>query len=223
VLSLPDVPRCQGSALWPADAGVVETRPVCTVDTGIDMLDHLLTSMAFHGRFGLELRCQGDLDVDDHHSAEDCAIVLGMALRQALGDKAGIARFGHAYAPLDEALARAVVDLSGRPFAWVDLGLQRESIGSLACENIGHVVSSLANAAMITVHLDVIRGCNDHHRAEAAFKALGLALAEAVAWINPGVTSGLADVLAGGLTSVLPGGGSAIPSTKGSLDERGGV
>jgi imidazoleglycerol-phosphate dehydratase len=151
------------------------------VRTGIGFLDHMLSSLAFHGGMSLTLSCTGDLEVDDHHSAEDCALALGEALRTALGDKAGIHRFGSAYAPLDEALARAVVDLSGRPFAFVDLGLTREALGSLACENIPHVVASLANAAMMTVHLDVIRGQNDHHRAEAAFKALALALREAVA------------------------------------------
>jgi imidazoleglycerol-phosphate dehydratase len=151
------------------------------VYTGIGFLDHMLTSLAFHGGMSLSLSCKGDLEVDDHHSAEDCALALGAALAQALGDKAGIRRFGSRYAPLDEALARAVVDLSGRPYAFVDLGLTRESLGGLACENITHFVSSLANAAMMTVHLDVIRGQNDHHRAEAAFKALALALREAVA------------------------------------------
>jgi imidazoleglycerol-phosphate dehydratase len=151
------------------------------VHTGIGFLDHMLTSLAFHGGMSLTLSCTGDLEVDDHHSAEDCALALGAALGQALGDKAGICRFGSRYAPLDESLARAVVDLSGRPYAFVDLGLTRGSLGSLACENITHFVTSLANAAMMTIHLDVIRGQNDHHRAEAAFKALALALRDAVA------------------------------------------
>ena len=151
------------------------------VHTGIGFLDHMLTSLAFHGGMSLSLSCKGDLEVDDHHSAEDCALALGAALAQALGDKAGIRRFGSRYAPLDEALARAVVDLSGRPYAFVELGLTRESLGGLACENITHFVTSLANAAMMTVHLDVIRGQNDHHRAEAAFKALALALRDATA------------------------------------------
>jgi imidazoleglycerol-phosphate dehydratase len=151
------------------------------VDTGIGFLDHMLTSLAFHGGMSLSLSCKGDLEVDDHHSAEDCALALGAALRQALGDKSGIRRFGSRYAPLDEALARAVVDLSGRPYAFVELGLTRESLGTMACENIAHFVTSLANAAMMTVHLDALRGQNDHHRAEAAFKALALALRDAVA------------------------------------------
>lgn len=150
------------------------------VKTGIGFLDHLLCTFARHSRIDLSLTCQGDLEVDDHHTAEDCALGLGTALDRALGERRGIARFGHAYAPLDEALARAVVDLSGRPFAQVDLKLVRPNLGALACENVGHVVRSLATAARACVHLDVLRGENDHHRAEAAFKSLALALRGAV-------------------------------------------
>lgn len=151
------------------------------VDTGIGFLDHLLSALAIHGELDLELACDGDLHVDDHHTAEDCAIALGQAVDAALGDRAGIARFGHAYAPLDEALARAVVDLSGRSHATVDLGLEGHRLGELATENVEHVVHSLAMNAGATVHVEVIRGTNDHHRAEAAFKALALALRAAVA------------------------------------------
>jgi len=165
------------------------------IATGIGFLDHLLTALAFHAGFGLELACQGDLHVDDHHTADDSALSLGAALDSALGDRAGIARFGYAYAPLDEALARAVVDLSARPCAVVDLGLRRERLGELACENIGHVINSLATTARAAIHVDVLRGKNDHHRAEAAFKALALALRQAVA-----------------LTTR-----TGVPSTKGSL------
>ena len=150
------------------------------VQTGIGFLDHLLDALVRHGRFDVELRCKGDLQVDDHHTAEDCGLALGSALRQSLGDCVGITRFGYAYAPLDEALARAVVDISGRPFAAVDLGLTREHLGELSCENIPHVLSSFATAAGITLHVDVYRGDNDHHRAEAAFKAVALALRTAV-------------------------------------------
>ena len=153
---------------------------VANVATGIPFLDHLLSQVARHGRMDLTLSCEGDLKVDDHHSAEDCALALGEALDRALGERRGIRRFGSAYAPLDEALARAVVDLSGRPHATVDLGLSRAQIGGLACENVVHVVRSLALTARATVHVDVLRGDNDHHRAEAAFKALALALREAV-------------------------------------------
>ncbi len=166
------------------------------VGTGIGFLDHMLAALALHARFDVELSCEGDLQVDDHHTAEDCAIALGTALREALGDKAGVARFASAYAPLDEALARAVVDLSGRPFAHVELGLAREAIGAIACENISHFFSSFAVAAMLTLHLDVLRSRNDHHAAEASFKALALALRQAVA--------------RGGV-------GEGVPSTKGVL------
>ena len=107
--------------------------------------------------------------------------MLGEALNKALGDKRGICRFASAYAPLDESLARVVVDLSGRPNAGVDLGLKRDAIGPMACENISHFFTSLAMAARITLHVDVLRGDNDHHKSEAAFKALALALREAVA------------------------------------------
>jgi imidazoleglycerol-phosphate dehydratase len=151
-----------------------------TVKTGIGFLDHLLQSLAKHARFDLSLRCDGDLDVDDHHTAEDCGIAFGNALSEAPGDRSGIDRFGSAYAPLDEALARAVVDISGRPHAEVDLGLRRDRIGSLSTENVGHVVTSISSTAGITIHLDVLRGANDHHRAEAAFKALALAFRSAV-------------------------------------------
>ena len=168
-----------------------------TVKTGVGFLDHLLDSLARHARFDLTLTCEGDLQVDDHHTAEDCGLALGEALDRALGERRGVNRFGWALAPLDEALARAVVDLSGRPFADIALELQREAIGELACENIPHVLRSLAMAARITLHVDVLKGENDHHRAEAAFKATALALRQAVA------QSGFDDV----------------PSTKGTLME----
>ena len=150
------------------------------VSSGIGFLDHMLGALARHARFDLQLSCTGDLAVDDHHSAEDCALALGQALDQALGERRGIARFGSAFAPLDEALARAVVDLSGRPCAVVELGLTREALGELACENVPHVFTSLATAGRMALHLDVLRGSNAHHRAEAAFKATALALREAV-------------------------------------------
>jgi imidazoleglycerol-phosphate dehydratase len=133
-----------------------------------------------HARFDLEMRCAGDLAVDDHHTVEDCALALGQAIDEALGERRGIARFGSAYAPLDEALARVVVDLSGRMHASVELDLRRDAIGAVACENISHFFVSLAIAARLTLHADMIRGENDHHKAEAAFKALALALRTAV-------------------------------------------
>ncbi len=151
------------------------------VETGIGFLDHLLATLARHARFDLELRCAGDLHIDDHHTAEVSARARGRAIDEALGERRGIARFGSAYAPLDEALARAVVDLSGRPFPVVDLDLHREAIGGLACENVSHVLRSLATALRANLHVDVLRGINDHHKAEAAFKATALALRAAVA------------------------------------------
>ncbi len=160
-----------------------------TVATGIGFLDHMLTALAFHAGWDLELRCSGDLEVDDHHTAEDCALALGEALDKALGDRAGIVRFGSAYAPLDEALARTVVDLSGRPWPQVDLGLKRERLGALSTENVGHVLQSLAIAARCALHVDVLRGDNDHHRAEAAFKATALAFRQATASAAGGIRS----------------------------------
>lgn len=151
------------------------------IATGLGFLDHMFTALAKHAGLDLELSCTGDLDIDDHHTAEDCALALGQALDQALGDRRGVRRFGHAYAPLDEALARVVIDFSGRPFAHVDLGLMRDRLGDIACENIEHVFHSLAVAARMALHVDLIRGANDHHRAEAAFKALALALRDAIA------------------------------------------
>lgn len=159
------------------------------VRTGLGFLDHMLTALAKHGRFDLELACAGDLEVDDHHTVEDCALALGRAIDEALGERRGIRRFGAAYAPLDEALARVVVDLSGRPFAHVDLGLVREKVGDVACENLDHFFRSLAMSGRMALHVDLLRGTNDHHRTEAAFKALALALREAVAVEGGGVPS----------------------------------
>ncbi len=166
-----------------------------SITTGIAFFDHMLTALVVHGGFDLNVVVNGDLSVDDHHTVEDCALTLGTAFDRALGERCGIARFGSAYAPLDEALARAVVDISGRPFARLDLGLRRERLGELSCENIPHALASFATAARITLHVDVLCGDNDHHRAEAAFKAVALALRAAVART----------------------GSDAVPSTKGSL------
>ncbi|MCP4589915.1 MAG: imidazoleglycerol-phosphate dehydratase HisB [bacterium] len=159
----------------------LEGTGCASVQTGIGFLDHLLSTLVRHARFDIELTCKGDLVVDDHHSAEDCALALGTGLDRALNGRKGIRRFGDAYAPLDEALARAVVDLSGRPFAVVDLGLSRERLGELSCENVTHFLNSFAVGASCALHVDVLRGENDHHRAEAAFKAVALALRKAVA------------------------------------------
>ena len=166
------------------------------IDTGIGFLDHLLTALAFHAGWDLALECTGDLEVDDHHTAEDCALALGDAVRSAAGERRGLARFGWAFAPLDEALARAVVDLSGRPWPEVNLGLERERLGGLAAENVAHVLRSFAIALGAAVHVDVERGANDHHRAEAAFKALALALRQALARAEHGRIPSTKGVLA---------------------------
>lgn len=153
---------------------------IADVETSIGFLDHMLTVLAFWSRFDIRLRCDGDLEVDDHHTSEDCALVLGEAFSIALGERRGIERFGIGFAPMDEALARAVVDLSGRPYCIANLGTRREAIGTLALENVPHFFASFAIKAGANVHIDLLRGENDHHRVEAAFKAFGLALRQAV-------------------------------------------
>ncbi|PHH83790.1 hypothetical protein CDD82_2662 [Ophiocordyceps australis] len=147
-----------------------------SIETGIGFLDHMLHALAKHAGWTLALRCEGDLHIDDHHSAEDCCIALGTAFNQALGSLSGVARFGYAYAPLDEALSRAVVDLSNRPYSFIQLGLKREWLGKLSTEMVPHCLQSFAQAARITLHVDCLRGDNDHHRAESAFKALAIAI-----------------------------------------------
>lgn len=173
----------------------IDGSGMAEISTGIGFLDHMLTALACHGHLDLRLEAKGDLRVDDHHTVEDCALVLGGALDKALAERAGIARFGYAYAPLDEALARAVIDLSGRPACVVELGLRRERLGELSCENVAHFFRSLAVTARASIHVDVLRGDNDHHRVEAAMKAFAMALRQAVR-IQPG---------------------AAVPSTKGTL------
>lgn len=168
------------------------------IDTGIGFLDHLLSALTRHGRFDLSLTCRGDLEIDDHHTVEDCGIALGSAIDQALGERRGIVRFGSAYAPLDEALARAVVDISGRGGAHVSLDLYRESIGTISTENIPHFIDSMARNAGITVHVDVLKGENDHHRAEAAFKAFALALRQAFAQTGDDAVPSTKGVIEGG-------------------------
>ncbi|KAK7677386.1 imidazoleglycerol-phosphate dehydratase [Cerrena zonata] len=156
------------------------TSQLIEVHTGVGFLDHMLHALAKHSGWSLIIECIGDLHIDDHHTAEDVAISLGMAFHKALGQVRGVKRFGTGFAPLDEALSRAVVDLSNRPYAVIELGLKREKIGDLSCEMIPHVLESFAQAAAITLHVDCLRGFNDHHRAESAFKALAVALKEAI-------------------------------------------
>jgi imidazoleglycerol-phosphate dehydratase len=153
------------------------------VSTGVGFFDHLLTSLAHHAGFDLEIETRGDLEVDDHHTVEDTALALGRALSEALGDRSGIARFGEARVPMDEALAEATIDLSGRSYTVIDLPFRSERIGNLSTQNIGHSLEALARTGGLTLHLKA-SGANDHHIAEAAFKALARAMRMAVA-IDP--------------------------------------
>ena len=148
--------------------------------TGVPFLDHLLAHVAVHGLLDLKLRARGDLEVDEHHTVEDVAIVLGQALAQALGERAQIRRMGNAYVPMDEALALVVVDLSGRPYAVVDARFDTPKIGALSTSLVAHFLESFALNARMNLHARVLYGRDDHHRAEAVFKALGRALRDAV-------------------------------------------
>lgn len=150
-----------------------------TVRTGIGFFDHLLTSLAHHALFDLTVDTDGDVEVDDHHTVEDTALCVGEALGAALGDRTGIHRFGDARVPMDEAIAAATVDMGGRPYSVIDLELANPAIGNLTAQNIPHALESFARSAGITMHLTAT-GRNDHHVAEAAFKALARALRAAV-------------------------------------------
>ncbi|CAR22694.1 Imidazoleglycerol-phosphate dehydratase [Lachancea thermotolerans] len=161
-------------------ASQATSSQIIDIHTGVGFLDHMIHALAKHSGWSLIVECIGDLHIDDHHTTEDCGIALGEAFKEAVGAVRGVKRFGHGYAPLDEALSRAVVDLSNRPYAVVDLGLKREKIGDLSTEMIPHFLESFAEAARITLHVDCIRGFNDHHRSESAFKALAIALRESL-------------------------------------------
>ncbi|WP_103021189.1 imidazoleglycerol-phosphate dehydratase HisB [Salinibacter altiplanensis] len=150
------------------------------VDTGVGFFDHMLSLFAKHGALDLTVQCDGDLEVDDHHTVEDVAIGLGRALNDALGDKAHIARYGHAYVPMDDALARAVVDLSGRSYCHLEAAFQRDQVGGLSTELVEHVWRSVADHARCNLHLTVLHGHNAHHKIEALFKAAARALRGAV-------------------------------------------
>lgn len=145
------------------------------IATGIGFYDHLLTSLAHHSLIDIRVEARGDLEVDDHHTVEDVALVLGSALASAMGDRAGIQRFGDASVPMDEALASAVIDIGGRPYAVIDLPFRAERVGALPLQLVDHALESFARTAGATLHLRGA-GRNDHHLGEAAFKALGRAL-----------------------------------------------
>jgi imidazoleglycerol-phosphate dehydratase len=166
------------------------------ITTGLPFLDHMLELFAKHGLFDLGISCRGDLEIDDHHSVEDVAIALGTAFTEALGEKKGIARYGAALVPMDEALCRAVVDLSGRSYLVYEVPTKRKTIGNFSVELAEHFWRSFAESAKCNLHIDCLRGRNTHHMLEGAFKATARALREAVA-IDPRV--------------------KGVPSTKGVL------
>ena len=168
----------------------------CTAETGIGFFDHMLNAFARHGLFDLQIRCQGDLHVDAHHTVEDIGICLGQAINQALGDKAGIVRYGHSYVPMDEALARAAVDLSGRAYLVLEAAFNDGLVGELPVALVREFFYAVADQGRMNLHLDLLRGQNDHHGIEALFKAFARALD-----------------MASGKSARVQG----IPSTKGAL------
>ena len=169
---------------------------IAKLATGVGFFDHMLDQIARHGMIDLEVEASGDLHIDAHHTVEDVGITLGQALAKAIGDKKGVCRYGHAYVPLDEALSRVVVDLSGRPGLVFEVPFVRAAIGDFDVDLVREFFQGLVNHAAMTVHIDALRGDNAHHQAETVFKAFGRALRMAVA----------ADPRATG-----------VPSTKGSL------
>jgi imidazoleglycerol-phosphate dehydratase len=165
--------------------------------TGVGFFDHMLDQIARHGLIDLQVDARGDLHIDAHHTVEDVGITLGQALAQALGDKKGLTRYGHAYVPLDEALSRVVVDLSGRPGLTFNVSFVRARIGDFDVDLVREFFQGLVNHAGITVHIDNLSGVNAHHQAETIFKAFARALRMAI--------------------TADPRAGSAVPSTKGTL------
>jgi len=168
-----------------------------SIDTGVPILDHMLDQIARHGLIDMTIKAQGDLHIDAHHTVEDVGITIGQALAQALGDKAGIRRYGHAYVPLDEAMSRVVIDLSGRPGLIFEVPFTRARVGDFDVDLSREFFQGLVNHALMTLHIDNLRGLNAHHQCETVFKAFGRALRMAIE------------------TDVRQAG--AIPSTKGVL------
>ena len=157
-----------------------------TINTGLPFLDHMLELFAKHGLFDLEVTCKGDLEIDDHHSVEDIAITMGQALLEGLGNKAGINRYGEAIVPMDEALCRSVIDLSGRFYLVYEVQTKRQKIGNFSVELAEHFWRSFAETAKFNLHIDCLRGRNTHHMLEGTFKATARALRHAVEF-NPRV------------------------------------
>lgn len=149
------------------------------ISTGIGFFDHMLTLMAFHGRLDLKIRCQGDLEVDSHHTVEDIGLALGQAFLEALSDKKGIKRYANAYIPMDESLARVVIDISNRPYLVYKVDLKKDYLGQMDTQNFEEFFRAFAMASRVTLHVEVLYGNNDHHKIEAVFKALGRVLSEA--------------------------------------------
>ena len=146
------------------------------LNTGVPFLDHMIEQIKRHGLFDLDIECTGDTHIDNHHSVEDVGITLGQAFAKALGDKKGIRRYGHFYAPLDESLSRAVVDISGRPGLHMDIAFTRSHVGSFDVDLFGEFFQGFVNHALMTVHLDNLKGKNSHHQIESTFKAFARAL-----------------------------------------------
>jgi imidazoleglycerol-phosphate dehydratase len=174
----------------------IDGNGVGKIDTGVPFLDHMLDQVARHGVFDLEIAAKGDLHIDAHHTVEDIGITLGQAFAKALGAKDGIRRYGHAYVPLDEALSRVVVDLSGRPGLTLKIDFVRARIGEFDVDLVQEFFQGFVNHALVTLHVDNLKGDNAHHQAETAFKAFGRALRMAVE-LDPRMRG--------------------VPSTKGSL------
>ncbi|PPK53547.1 imidazoleglycerol-phosphate dehydratase HisB [Marinobacter persicus] len=149
-------------------------------DTGVPFLEHMMDQIARHGLVDLSINCKGDLHIDDHHTVEDIGITLGQAFKQAVGDKKGIRRYGHAYVPLDEALSRVVIDLSGRPGLQMDVPYTRATVGGFDVDLFEEFFHGFVNHSMVTLHIDNLKGKNTHHQIETVFKAFGRALRVAV-------------------------------------------
>ena len=189
------------------ERNTAETRIVAAVDldgsgraelaTGVPFLDHMLDQIARHGMIDLTVKAEGDLHIDAHHTVEDIGITLGQAIKQALGDRKGLTRYGHAYVPLDESLSRVVIDLSGRPGLEFHVPFTRAMVGAFDVDLVREFFQGFVNHALVTLHVDNLRGVNAHHQAETVYKAFGRALRMAV--------------------SVDPRAAGTIPSTKGSL------
>ena len=157
-----------------------------SIDTGVGFFDHMLELLARHGRFGLTVKAEGDLHIDSHHTVEDVGIVLGQVIKEALGKKEQINRYGHAYVPMDESLGFVAVDISGRPFLILEADFDKEKLGNFDTELVREFLQALAFQSGVTLHARVLYGINTHHQIEALFKALGRSLAQAVA-VNPAI------------------------------------